>query len=130
MRHAHRACIALFYGAFRLLLLGAAWALAAADRPVATRLAPMALAYALLLLTYTLARLAARWWSRPVAPAVWGRIGRRLLEDGDLDEEFEPDPAWRARFWREAGPTVPDARRAGHGNTDANADVEADEPEA
>ncbi|CAA9323909.1 MAG: hypothetical protein AVDCRST_MAG40-1594, partial [uncultured Gemmatimonadaceae bacterium] len=33
------------------------------------------------------------------------------------------DPAWRARLRREAGPAVPD-------NTAANADVDADEPEA
>lgn len=100
MRHLRRAHIGLFYGGCALEVAGAAWGLAATDRPIPARLAFMASGYALMVLAHVLWRGAIRRWSHPASPEVWERIGRRLLEGGDLDEEFEPEPAVRARFRR------------------------------
>lgn len=92
---------ALAYAGLALEAVGAVWALRAVEQPVAVRLVPPLLGYAALLCAYLLTRRAGRAWSRPVSPAVWARIGVRLLETPDLDDAFEPDPGARAKLRRE-----------------------------
>ena len=93
MRHLGRGRTAVFYAGFALELLGVVWALAATAQPLALRLAPLFLGYAIMLLAYWRARRAIRRWATPADTSVWGRIGLRLLATPDLDAVFEPDPA-------------------------------------
>jgi len=92
MHHLGRLRTALFFTGLVVEIIGAIWALAATDRPIPQRLAPLLLGYALMLVAYLLARLAVRHWSRPADPAVWDRIAQRLLETTDGDEEVASDP--------------------------------------
>lgn len=86
MRHLGRLRIIVFYSGAILEIIGAIWALAATDRSIPQRLAPLFLGYGLMLVAYLLARLAVRYWSRP-NPEVWDRIALRLLETPAGDEE-------------------------------------------
>jgi hypothetical protein len=95
MRHLGRTRTPIFYAGFALELLGAVWALAATAQPLALRLAPLFVGYAIMVLAYWRARAAIRRWATPGDLSVWGRIGLRLLATRDLDAEFEPDPARR-----------------------------------
>lgn len=91
MRHLGRVRVVLFYGGAALEIIGTIWALAATDRAIPLRLAPLILGYALMLLAYLLAKLAVRYWSCPADPEVWDRIAQRLMEMPELGEEAETD---------------------------------------
>lgn len=86
MRHLGRLRTILFYSGLVLEIIGAVWALAVTARPLAQRLAPLLIGYALMLVAYLLARLAVRYWSRPT-PEVWDRIAQRLMETAEVDED-------------------------------------------
>jgi len=89
MRHLGRVRVVLFYGGAALEIIGTIWALAATDRAIPLRLAPLILGYALMLLAYLLAKLAVRYWSRPADPEVWDRIAQRLLEAPEVENRRE-----------------------------------------
>lgn len=88
MRHLGRAWTPVFYAGFVIELLGVAWALAATAQSVPLRLAPLILGYLIMVVAYWRARRAIRRWATPADPAVWARIGLRLLAIPDLDAEF------------------------------------------
>lgn len=95
MRHLGRAWTPIFYLGFTIELLGVVWALTATGPPLPVRLAPLFLGYLIMVLAYWRARRALLRWATPPDLSVWGRIGLRLLDARDLDDEFEPDPARR-----------------------------------
>lgn len=100
MHHVGRAAAALGYGGLALQPLGVLWAFAATGHAPAVRLAPLALGDTLVVFAYLLRWWVRRRWSRPASPAVWERIGARLLVLPDLDAVCEPDPAERERLRR------------------------------